>query len=101
MGRTLGKAAGVGGSPEPGTSNIRAPQVAYFTPPTKLQYLLDQRQLSYSTVAKATGISATMIGQYASGKTRPPTQNLIRLCQYLHCNTIDLLGRCESSTSTG
>ena len=53
----------------------------------------EARELSQSTVAKATGISQPKISYYESGKHLPPIDDCIRLADF-YCITLDeLVGR--------
>ena len=47
---------------------------------------------SKTDIAKAVGVSKSTISQYLSGRAQPTLATLSRLCKFLDCSAVDILG---------
>lgn len=59
----------------------------------KLQTLRKQYRLSQKDVAKAIGVSASIISAYETGERSPSLENLVALSYLYRCSTDYLLGK--------
>lgn len=59
--------------------------------------ILEKRNITPYQVAKNTGISQGLMGEYNRGEKLPTTKNLIKIADYLDCSVDYLLGRSDKS----
>lgn len=58
-------------------------------------YLLQKNNITAYRVAKETGISQGLMGEYKNGIKLPTSQNLIKIADYFDCSIDYLLGRTD------
>lgn len=59
----------------------------------ELKYRRENKGLSQSSLAKATGISQQKISYYESGKHSPPIEDCIKLADFFSISLDELVGR--------
>lgn len=57
--------------------------------------MLQNNGITAYRVAKDTGISQGLMGEYKNGLKFPTIQNLVKIADYLNCSTDYLLGRTD------
>lgn len=62
---------------------------------TNLRKIREERGLSQTELAEGVQISQTAIARYESGEQNPRVEVLIRLANFLHVRTDELLGQPE------
>ena len=59
--------------------------------PSNLKFLLSQKKIRKSHLAKEINVSAQMVGNYVSGQNQPKIETLIRIAKMFNVNIDDLL----------
>ena len=65
----------------------------------KFVQILQERQITAYKVAKETGISQGLMGEYKKGIKLPTLNNLIKIANYFDCSVDYLLGRTDTPSS--
>ena len=58
----------------------------------KLFFLLEEKKLKQSDLAKYLGVSQAVITTWKNRKTDPPASKLINICKFLEISVYELLG---------
>ena len=58
--------------------------------------IIQERQLTPYRIAKETGISLGLMGEYKRGLKVPTVDNLVKIANYLDCSIDYLLGRTDN-----
>lgn len=58
--------------------------------------IIQERQLTPYRIAKETGISQGLMGEYKRGLKVPTVDNLVKIANYLDCSIDYLLGRTDN-----
>lgn len=66
----------------------------------RLQTVRKQYQLSQKDVARAIGVSPSIISGYETGERSPSLESLVALSNLYNCSTDYLLGKEETSSKT-
>lgn len=61
----------------------------------RFNQLLQKNEVTPYKVAKETGISQGLMGEYKQGKKIPTVQNLVKIADFFQCSTDYLLGRTD------
>lgn len=62
----------------------------------RFREMLQSKGITAYRVAKDTGISQGLMGQYSLGNSRPTLDNLVKIADCLDCSTDYLLGRTDN-----
>ena len=58
--------------------------------------ILREKNITPYQIAKETGISQGLMGDYKNGVKLPGVQNLVKIADYLNCSVDYLLGRTDN-----
>jgi len=68
--------------------------------PEKLRQVMHEKRCKSADVAKATGISPSVLSRYLSGRNKPNSDNILAISHYLNVSPEWLLSSLDASEST-